>query len=157
MATGDRPEWIPIITGRAWALGLDVPADLIGTDPASVLAAVDTGLAAQLEPGDVLVAGSFGAGTSDEGPVRALLELGLGAVLAGHFDDRFRESATAAGLRVALLTEALGIQTGDRLRVDLEGGRIVNQSTGDRYPIRDLDAARLARFRETIRETDARS
>jgi len=45
------------------------------------------------------------------------------------------------------VNESLAIHTGERLRVDLEGSRVVNMSSGDRYPIRNVDDALLARFR----------
>ena len=148
-------DWIPILNGQAWMLGLDVPIALIGDHPDTVLQEVTPGLADSFPKGDILVAGSFGAGIRDEKPVRALLELGVGAIVADRFDPEFVQQALALGLRTAQISESLGIQTGDRLRVDFEGARIANQSTGDRYPIRNTDQVLLARLRQSISRIDA--
>ncbi|MFP6664148.1 MAG: hypothetical protein VCC00_08120 [Deltaproteobacteria bacterium] len=148
-------EWIPIISGRAWALGLDVPAELIGTEAALVLADVDPGLAGRIRAGDMLVAGRFGDGIADDRPIRALLGLGIGAVLTDAIDERFAAFAAELGLRVVVLSEALGIRTGDELRVDFEGTRVVNHSTGNRYPIRNLDNDLLKQYRRSIEAANA--
>lgn len=148
-------NWIPILSGAAWTLGLDVPIELIGNSAAEVLRTVDPGLAERFAPNDILVAGSFGTGISDERPVQALIELGIGAIVANHFDPTFEAHALACGLRVALITEALGVRTGDQLRVDFEGTRIANHSTGDRYPIRNADESAVANLRRSIAQTDA--
>lgn len=148
-------SWIPILSGHAWTLGLDVPIELIGNSANEVLRAVDPELAARFAPGDILVAGSFGAGTQDDRPLRALRDLQIGAVIANHFDPAFEAHALVCGLRVARITEALGIRTGDQLRVDIEGARIANHSNGDRYPIRNTDEPAVAQLRRSIGQTDA--
>ena len=51
------------------------------------------------------------------------------------------------GLPAVEVNESLAIHTGARLRVDLEGSRVVNLSSGDRYPIRNVSEAMLERFR----------
>lgn len=150
-----QPEWIPIVSGRAWALGLDAPAALIGSESSRVLAEVDESLAARIRAGDMLVAGRFGDGTTDSAPVRALLELGIGAVLADAIDENFAAFAATFGLRVVVLSEALGIRTGDQLRVDFEGARVVNHSTGNRYPIRNLDGDLLQKYHRSIEAANA--
>jgi 3-isopropylmalate dehydratase small subunit len=156
MSDGRRRERCPILTGRAWAFGLDVTADVIlapahRADPAPerfVMAAVDPSLPARLERGDIFVGGgAFAAGTDDDSGVRALLGAGIAAVVAYSFDPDFARHAFARGLPAVEVYESLAIHTGARLRVDIEGSRVVNLSSGDRYVIRNVDDAYLERFR----------
>lgn len=136
-------------------LGFEAPARLLGTEASTVLTGVDPEFPRRVQPDDVLVAARFGGGCEGDGPVRALLQLGIGAVLADSFDPVFEEAARRLGLRAGVLTEVLAIRSGDDLRVDFEGSRVSNQSTGDRYPIRNLDDDTLAAFRSSIAAADA--
>jgi 3-isopropylmalate/(R)-2-methylmalate dehydratase small subunit len=146
----------PILTGRAWALGLGVTAELIlprahrdAAAPARFLMTpIDPGFPDRVEPGDIVVGGDdFAAGTEDDAGVRALLAAGIAATVAYSFDPLFARFALERGLPAVTVNESLAIHTGERLRVDLEGARVVNMSSGDRYPIRNVDDALLARFR----------
>ena len=151
-------ERCPIWTGNAWAFGIDVPAEVIvpggrADDPSPgrlLMTPIDAEFPSRLQAGDVLVAGSFGVGTRDDGPVRAMRDAGVGAVLASALDPVFTRLAVAAGLPAIEVYEALAIHTGEVLRVDLEGGRVVNLSSGDRYPIRNLDEATLETYRQRL-------
>ena len=153
------PGWprCPILTGRAWALGLDVTADLIlppVRDPATppgdlLLTPIDPDFPTRVAEGDIIVGGgNFAAGTRDDAGVRAMLARGVAAVVAYSFDPGFARAALERGLPALEVYEALAIHTGATLRVDLEGTRVVNMSSGDRYPIRNVDDAYLARFRQ---------
>lgn len=146
----------PILTGRAWALGLDVTADLIlppARDPATppgdlLLTPIDPDFPQRVADGDILVGGGgFAAGTRDDAGVRAMLARGIAAVVAYSLDPGFARAALERGLPAVEVNEALAIHTGATLRVDLEGTRVVNMSSGDRYVIRNVDDAFLARFR----------
>jgi len=161
-------ERCPILTGRAWAFGPDVPASCIApartehadapaellmtpVDPAELLMTpVDPEFPSRVQVGDFLVAGRFGSGTTDAGPVRAICAAGVGAVVASRLDPTFTRLALSAGLPVVEVYEALGIHTGEILRVDLEGARVVNLSSGDRYPIRNLDEEMLVEYRRRL-------
>ena len=151
----ETSNWIPILSGSAWALGLDVPAELIGNTAQEVLASIDPDLTSRFAADDILVAGNFGAGTADGQPVQALLDLGIGAIIANEIDPTFARHALELGLRAARIGEALGIRTGDQLRVDFEGARIANHSTGDRYPVRNADDDTLERLRSSVGKIDA--
>lgn len=153
------PGWprFPILTGRAWALGLDVTADLIlprERDPSTplgdlLLTPIDPGFPTRVAAGDILVGGGdFAAGTTDDAGVRAMLARGVAAVVAYSFDPAFARAALERGLPAVEVNESLAIHTGATLRVDLEGTRLVNMSSGDRYPLRNVDDAYLARFRQ---------
>jgi 3-isopropylmalate/(R)-2-methylmalate dehydratase small subunit len=149
------------LTGRAWAFGLGVTAELIVPRAfwgaggcgvgARLMTAVVPDFPSRLARGDILVGGDrFAAGSVDDTPVRALLEAGVGAVVAQEFDPCFAGFAVELGLPAAAVNEALAIRTGAQLRIDLEGYRVVNLSSGDRYPIRNLDDALLERYRRAL-------
>jgi len=155
MASETWRERIPIFTGRAWAFGPDVAAALIvpagraleGAPETHLFTAVDPAFPTRVQRGDFVVGGEFGAGTVDDAPVRALGGAGIAAAIACSFDATFADLALAFGLPALEVNEALVIHTGARLRVDLEGSRVVNLSSGDRYPIRNLTEAMLERLR----------
>lgn len=158
MSDADWGERCPILTGRVWAFGLDAPADCIvpsgvepPSDPGTVLMTpVDPDFPTRIEPGDILVAGSFGSGTTDDFAVRAVIGAGISAVVASSVDATFARLAVASGLPVVEIYEAMGIHTGEILRVDLEGARVVNMSSGNRYPIRNLDEETLETYRKHL-------
>ncbi|MEW6268944.1 MAG: hypothetical protein AB1689_06555 [Thermodesulfobacteriota bacterium] len=154
MAAGDAR--CPILTGNAWAVGLDVTADLIlpsRRDGAAdlrrlLMTPIDPSFPTRVAPGDILVGGGgFAAGTRDDAGVRAMLGAGIAAVVAYSYDPAFARFALELGLPAVEVNESLAIHTGARLRVDLEGSRVVNLSSGDRYPIRNVSEAMLERFR----------
>jgi 3-isopropylmalate/(R)-2-methylmalate dehydratase small subunit len=149
---GPWPERCPIIAGRAWAFGLGVTADLIvpydrldSPNAARwLMTAIDPSFPTRLEPGDILVGGGdFAAGTRDARLVGAILDAGVAALI----DPEFARLAFEEGLVAVEVNESLAIHTGEHLRVDLEGLRVVNLSSGDRYPIRNVTEAYLERFR----------
>ena len=156
--TGSDP--CPILSGKVWAFGLDVPAVCIvpeatgsaasGEVGAQLLTPVDPEFPSRIQSGDILAAGSFGRGTRDDRPVRAICEAGIAAVVASSFDPVFAEHARAAALPLVEIYEALALHTGESLRVDLEGARIVNMSSGNRYPIRNLDEEVLEVYRRHL-------
>jgi 3-isopropylmalate dehydratase small subunit len=154
------PERCPIITGRAWAFGLGVTAELIvpperlsgATPERYLMTPIDPTFPARLEHGDIIVGGGgFAAGARDARLVRAIMDAGVAALVAFSFDADFARLALAEGLIAVEVNESLAIHTGARLRVDLEGSRVANLSSGDRYPIRNVSDEYLERFRR--RET----
>lgn len=153
---GDR---CPILNGRAWAFGLGVTAELIvprsrwgaSAPAAHLMTAIDPDFPSRLARGDILVGGDgFAAGSIDDTPVRAIRDAGVGAVIANAFDPCFARFAVELGLPAVAVNESLAIRTGARLRVDLEGLRVVNLSSGDRYPIRNLDDGLIERYRRAL-------
>jgi 3-isopropylmalate/(R)-2-methylmalate dehydratase small subunit len=155
VSTGGWPR-CPILAGRAWAFGLGVTADLIlpperpagATLRGLLMTPVDPDFPSRVVAGDILVGGGdFADGTRDDGGVRAMLDCGIAAVIASSFDPTFARLALERGLPAVEVNESLAIHTGARLRVDIEASRVANMSSGDRYPIRNVDDAFLARFR----------
>jgi 3-isopropylmalate/(R)-2-methylmalate dehydratase small subunit len=154
---------LPYLVGRAWKLGDGISADEIlapeyaGRDLAVrpfVLRNVAPDLAPQ--PGDFLVAGHrFGIGAATRATARALRVIGIGAVIARSFGDAFAQHALHAGLPALQVEETEALRTGDRLRVDIEGHKVVNLSSGDRHVIRniygeDLDVLRAGGMAEYL-------
>lgn len=136
---------------------MNVTADLIlppSRDPATppgdlLLTPIDPGFPKRVADGDILVGGGdFACGTTDDAGVRAMLARGIAAVVAYSLDPGFARAALERGLPAVEVYEALAVHTGATLRVDLEGTRVVNMSSGDRYVIRNVDDAYLARFRQ---------
>ena len=122
---------------------------------ALLLTPIDPGFPTRVEKGDILVAGRFAFGTTDVGPVRAIAAAGIAAVVASTLDPTFARLAREAGLPVVEVYEALAIHTGEILRVDLEGVRVVNMSSGDRYPIRNMDDETLDGYRSRLADPES--
>jgi 3-isopropylmalate/(R)-2-methylmalate dehydratase small subunit len=137
---------LPYLVGRAWKLGDGVRAEQIlppehaDADLAAgafVLQGVAPGLA--LRPGDFIVAGlDFGCGAATKSTTRALRLIGAGAVIARSFGEQFARCALHVGLPPLQVEETEAIKHGDRLRVDIEGHKVVNLSSGDRHVIRNI-------------------
>jgi len=152
---------LPVLDGRAWTFAdalraSDIlplrAADLAPADAARELFGdLDPDLAARFEPGDVLVAGQrLGVGPGGEAAARALAAAGVVAVVAASFADGFDEAALAAGLPPLEVDAPYVFHTGQRLRLNLEGGTIANLSSGDRQPVRNLTDRLLGRLRATL-------
>jgi len=137
---------LPYLFGHAWKLGDGVRAEhiLSPQDADKDLAAgafTLRGLVppSALQPGDFVVAGLvFGEGAATRATARALRLIGAAAVIARSFGDAFARCALNVGLPPLQVEETEAIKTGDRLRVDIEGHKVVNLSSGDRYVIRNI-------------------
>jgi len=128
---------------RAWVFGDNVDTDVIiparyltTTDPA-ILAAycmedIDPLFAKEVQPGDVIVAGSnFGCGSSREHAPIAIKGAGVAAVVASSFARIFYRNAINIGMPILECPEAVAaIKAGDRVTIDLLAGRITNETTG---------------------------
>jgi 3-isopropylmalate dehydratase small subunit len=128
-----------LLEGCAHVYGDDINTDLIiagkytktldmGTLAAHVLEDLDPGFKDRLQPGDILVAGdNFGCGSSREQALLALKTAGIAAVAARYFARIFFRNAINVGLPV-IEVGWTGIENGDRLRLDLTGGKLENLS-----------------------------
>jgi 3-isopropylmalate/(R)-2-methylmalate dehydratase small subunit len=95
-----------------------------------VLEDLDPTFAARVQPGDILVAGhNFGCGSSREQAPLALKAAGMACVVARSFARLFYRNAINIGLAVVETPEHV-IESGQRVRVDLESGAVTNESTG---------------------------
>ncbi|WP_237173759.1 3-isopropylmalate dehydratase [Paracandidimonas lactea] len=77
------------------------------------------GLAQQIAPGDVLVAGpDFGIGSSREQAVGVLVALGVRAVVAPSFSGLYFRNAFNLGLLAIVCPDADQIEQGERVQID---------------------------------------
>lgn len=76
-------------------------------------------------PGDILVVGAnFGAGSSRQHAVDCFRALGIGTIIGASFGAIYERNAINAGLPL-LIGDLRGLlHTGDKVRVDLETGRV---------------------------------
>jgi 3-isopropylmalate/(R)-2-methylmalate dehydratase small subunit len=148
---GDRDagqlDELPVLTARAWVFADRlqaaeiVPLELrdLGEQARRLFGPLDPGFSGEVRRGDAIVAGSeFACGVGGEVVARVLRRAGIAAVIARSFAPSFAAEALAVGLPAIVVDETLMVRTGDVLRIDIEGRRIVNLSSGDRYPIREL-------------------
>ncbi len=129
-----------IMKGRVWRFGDHVdtdqiiPAERLTSDNNDRLGTflfekVRPGMAKQVRPGDIVVAGrNFGCGSSREHAPRALLQSGIKCVVAESYARIFyRNSINVGLLPIECRIEA---SEGDELVIDLEGSKITNRSNG---------------------------
>ena len=135
-------------TARVWVLGDDIDTDIIIPTEYLALKTIDDmkqygfsplrpELAAQIQPGDVIVAGkNFGCGSSREQAPDIIKALGIRAVIAKSFARIFFRNSINNGL---LLIENGdlhdAVKEGDEIEVTM-GERIV--SNGKEFPIASL-------------------
>lgn len=137
--------------GKAWKFGPNIDTDAI--IPAVYLNISDPEELAQhcmenesprfvkeAKKGDIIVAeANFGCGSSREHAPIAIKEKGISCVIAKSFARIFYRNAFNMGLPIVESSEAVdGIRDGDELEVDLEKGKVKNNTTGNSfkaYPI----------------------
>lgn len=135
-------------TGRVWTLGDDIDTDIIIPTEYLALKTIEEmkqygfsplrpGLAAQIRPGDILVAGkNFGCGSSREQAPEVIKALGVRCVIAKSFARIFFRNAINNGLLLIEQTKLYDdMREGDTITVT------VNQDVdyrGKRYPITSL-------------------
>jgi len=135
-----------LVKGTAHKYGDDVntdviiPARYLVTTEARELAAhcledLDANFAGRVAPGDIIVAGrNFGCGSSREQAPLAIKAAGVGCVLAHSFARIFYRNAINIGLPLLVAPEAVqGVQSGDKLEIDLEQGIIRDLSQGQQW------------------------
>jgi 3-isopropylmalate/(R)-2-methylmalate dehydratase small subunit len=128
-------------SGKAWKFGADIdtdaiiPARYLNTSNPQELALhcmedVDPEFAQKVTPGDVIVAGkNFGCGSSREHAPIAIKAAGVSCVIAASFARIFYRNSFNMGLPILESPEAAAdVVTGERLKIDLSTGTIVNKS-----------------------------
>jgi 3-isopropylmalate/(R)-2-methylmalate dehydratase small subunit len=117
-----------------------IPARYLTTSDEKELGAhaledLDPTFASEVQPGDVVVAGSnFGCGSSREHAPIALKGAGVSAVVAKSFARIFFRNSINTGLSICVSPEAVdGISAGDTVEVDTAVGRIENKTTGETF------------------------
>ena len=131
--------------GRVWKFGDNIDTDLIiaarylNTSEPSELAKhvmedADPEFVNKMQKGDIIVAGeNFGCGSSREHAPIALKASGISAVIAPTFARIFYRNAFNMGLPIFELKEANEINEGDIVRIDMDSGEVINETTNKRY------------------------
>jgi 3-isopropylmalate dehydratase small subunit len=134
--------------GRAWVFGDNIDTDVLAPGPymrkplpelaRHCLEAVEPRFAREVRPGDIVIGGvGFGIGSSREQAAQALIELGVGAVVARSFARIFYRNALNLGL-IALACPTIEAAPGDEIEVEPEAGRVVNRSSGRSFAAEPL-------------------
>lgn len=129
-------------THRVWRVGADIDTDALapgaymkfGIDEIArhCLQRVRPEFAAQVQPGDVLVAGpNFGIGSSREQAAAALVRLGVAAVIAPSFNGLYFRNAFNVGLLLLTCPQAESLADGERITFDATAGRVVRVDSVD--------------------------
>mgnify|MGYP001020560418 FL=1 len=133
------------ITGKVWNFGANIDTDIIiaarylnSSDPEHlakyVMEDADPEFPKKLQRGDVIVAGeNFGCGSSREHAPIALKAAGVAAVVAPSFARIFYRNAFNMGLPIFELPESLEIKEGEEISIDLDNGKITNNTTNKTY------------------------
>ena len=133
------------ITGKVWNFGANIDTDVIiaarylnSSDPEHlakyVMEDADPEFPKKLQRGDVIVAGeNFGCGSSREHAPIALKAAGVAAVVAPSFARIFYRNAFNMGLPIFELPESLEIKEGEEISIDLDNGKITNNTTSKTY------------------------
>ena len=134
--------------GTVWKYGDNVNTDVIFpgkytytlTDPNEMarhaLEDLDPTFAANVKPGDVIVAGkNWGNGSSREQAVVCLKRAGVAAVIGESFGRIWYRNAINQGLLALTCPQAVAaLQKGDHARVDLQAGHIISNRGTFTFP-----------------------
>jgi len=129
------------MSARAWIVGDDLNTDMLAPgaymkyDIAEIarhcLEVVEPRFASEVRPGDVVVGGrNFGAGSSREQAVGALVHLGVAAVVAVSFAGLFYRNAFNLGLPLLTCPDAGTIRPDDELGIDIAHAAVRNHTQG---------------------------
>lgn len=136
---------LELIEGKVWRFGDNIDTDVIipgrylrtfSLDDlaAHVMEGSRPDFAQKVEKGDIIVADwNFGCGSSREQAPVALKHAGISAIIAKSFARIFYRNAINIGLPVVVAD--IEAQEGDRVRIDLGKGEIVNLTTNQNYKI----------------------
>ena len=120
---------------RTWRLPADIDTDQLApghtmkhaldVTARHCLESVRPEFAAQVRPGDVMVAGpGFGIGSSREQAASVLVQLGVAAVVAPSYGGLYFRNAFNVGLLLLTCPQALAIEDGEAIAFDARAGRI---------------------------------
>lgn len=144
-----------VIRGTVWVFGDEINTDVMAPgiyfkEPMEVmvqhcLEAVDPDFAANVKPGDIIVAGrNFGVGSAREQAAMAFAYLGVGAILAQSFSRIFYRNAINFGLPLLAFPQAREIAAGALIELNPVTGMIRNATTGQSYAVEGIPAHLMA-------------
>jgi len=141
------------VRGKVWKFGKNIDTDIIiaarylnTSDPKElakhIMEDADPKFTEKIKSGDIIVADeNFGCGSSREHAPIALKSAGIAAVIAPTFARIFYRNAFNMGLPIFELKEIDQIDEGDIIKIDMDSGEIINETTGKTYkftPIPDF-------------------
>lgn len=157
---------------RVWRLGSDIDTDLLapgyvmqhGVDVIAThcLESIRPEFAAEVRPGDVIVAGpGFGIGSSREQAAAVLVKLGVAAVIAPSYGGLFFRNAFNLGLMLLTCPQAERLQEAEQIAIALQAQPYVVGADGERLscsPIPSflIEMARAGGLMNVLRERLAR-
>lgn len=96
---------------------------------------IDKEFISKVKPGDIIAAGkNFGCGSSREHAPLVIKLSGIKCIIAENFARIFYRNAVNIGLPIMECAEAArDIENGDKVKVDLNSGRITNVTKGRTY------------------------
>ncbi len=126
------------IIGKIWKYGDDVNTDVIFpgkytytvTDPQQMakiaMEDLDPAFAANVRPGDIIVAGkNFGCGSSREQAAFCLKYAGVGAIIARSFSRLYFRNCINAGLPALTIAQSPEVfEAGETAEIDLSAGTV---------------------------------
>ena len=134
------------MTGKVWVLGDDIDTDIIIPTEYLALKTIDDmkqygfsplrpELAAQIKPGDIIVAGkNFGCGSSREQAPEIIKALGIQCVIAKSFARIFFRNSINLGLPLIVCKGiSKEVKDGQELTLDIEKGTVTVKETGKVY------------------------
>lgn len=145
------------IAGRIWRFGDNVDTDAMAPGTYMKLGIEEIArhcmegprpeFAAQVRPGDLLVAGhNFGVGSSREQAPQALRQLGIAAVIAPSFAGLFYRNALNLGLPALVCPDTGALTDGARASLDLDAAMVV-LADGGRVPCEPIPDFLVAMLR----------
>jgi len=133
------------VRGKVWKFGKNIDTDIIiaarylnTSDPKElakhIMEDADPNFTKKMQRGDIIVADeNFGCGSSREHAPIALKEAGVAAVIAPSFARIFYRNAFNMGLPIFELKEIDEISEGDTIKIDMDSGEVINETTGKTY------------------------
>jgi 3-isopropylmalate/(R)-2-methylmalate dehydratase small subunit len=138
------------LEGKVWKFGDNIDTDIIiaarylnTSDPRElakhIMEDADPNFVKKMQKGDIIVAGeNFGCGSSREHAPIALKSAGVSAIIAPTFARIFYRNAFNMGLPIFELSEANNIDEGDRIKIDMNNGEIINLTKNRKYKFKAI-------------------
>lgn len=139
--------WKSVQTGRVWKYGDDVNTDVIypgkytysDLSPEEMaehaLEDLDPEFASNVQPGDIIVAGTnFGCGSSREQAVTCLKYAGVGVLIAKSFARIYFRNAINQGLPIVQCAAVDGVESGEEVAVDFSTGKVMTPRGDYSFP-----------------------
>lgn len=135
-----------VLEGKVWCYGDNIDTDVIiparylnTFDPKELakhcMVDIDKDFAQKVRPGDIMVGGkNFGCGSSREHAPVAIKACGVPVIIAASFARIFYRNGINVGLPLMEIGDNVErIHAGDKLSVDLSGGKIRDLTTGETF------------------------